>query len=102
MREVIAEASFDDFLSQQAQRPARMAFRRLRTGKSGDFGALRAITLNRATRAWRILKAGQASRVIAVTPGGDSGGRDLECGGNLAQGFAAVEFEQRSGTFELS
>ena len=101
MRDMVTKASLNHFLSQQAQCPAVMAFRRITTGKRSDLGALCAIDDYRPTRTRRIVEAGQAGGVVAIPPGGDRRVGDLERTSNLAQGLAAVEFEQRSGAFEL-
>src|SRR5512141_149617 len=100
MRDVLAQIALDRFLGEQAQAPARVALGCIRTGERSDFGALCAINFDWATRARRIVQAGEAIRIVAVTPGGDGGVMGLECGGNLLERLTTVEFEQHSGAFE--
>src|SRR4051794_6311064 len=100
MRDMLAQMALDCFFGEQAQAPARVALWCVRTGQSGDFGALRAINFDWATRARRIVEADETIGVIAVTPGGDGGVMGLECGGDVAKSLATVEFEQRRGALE--
>jgi hypothetical protein len=95
MRDRLTEASFDDFLSQEAQGPAVMAFWCIATRQCRDFGALSAINDNRTARTRRIVQTVQPFGAVAVAPSGDRGVGHIERFSHRTQGLAAIEFEQR-------
>jgi len=100
MRDRLTEASFDDFLSQEAQGPAVMAFWCIATRQCRDFGALSAINDNRTARTRRIVQTVQPFGAVAVAPSGDRGVGHIERFSHRTQGLAAIEFEQRGRALE--
>ncbi len=96
----ITEASFNDFLGEEAQGPAVMTSGCRTAGKCGNLGALRAIDGNRAAGARRIKEAVKTRGSVLIAQSGKGNGGQVEGSSNVGEGLAAVEFEQSSGALE--
>ena len=100
MGDGVTQAGVDDFLSEQAQGPAVMAFGGITARERGDLGTLEAIDDDGTARARGVVETGEALGAIVVAPGGDGVVVDIQGGGDGGERLAAVEFEQGSGAFE--